>query len=156
MNGKSIPSLTPALAVKVLDGCEYGDECSKEFETMLKANGLVAVFGASDDLMELRGVIHDEVGCYNGGEAYIVSTGLLHNDCDDDRCPHFARAKHNAATIEAIWGEDGFSWKYRTEIPHAKFVVKEDGENYCEGIVFAMKDVAAIAHSHTDADALSR
>lgn len=144
----SSPGLTPALAAKVLDGCEYGDECSREFEAMLKANGLVAVFGASDDLMEFRGAIHDEVGCYDGGTAYLARDGLLHNDCDDDRCPHFHRAKKRAAFIEAVWGDDGdgFSWKYKTEIPHEKFTVKEDGENYCEGIVFALSDVKA-AHS---------
>jgi hypothetical protein len=135
--------MTPAEAAEILSGSEYGDECSREFEAVLKAQGLVAVFGASDDLMEFRGAIHDEIGCYNGGTAYLTSVGLLTNDCDDDRCPHFARAKKSAATIEAKWDEGGFSWVYETEIPHAKFLVKEGAEKYCEGIVFALSAVHA-------------
>lgn len=133
--------MTPEQAAKVLDGAEYGDECTRDFAAMLKANGLVAVFGASDDLMEFRGAINDEIGCYNGGTAYLSKDGLLENDCVAETCPHFARAQDAATTIEALWDVDGFSWKYSTVIPHFKFTVTEDGENYCEGIVFALKDV---------------
>lgn len=128
-------------AASKLDGSEYGKEGSRELFLAMKEAGLVAVFGASDDLMEFRGAINDEVGAYDGSEAYLTSSGLLENDCNSDTCPHFERAKEKAAVIEAIWSEDDFSWVYRTDIPHAKFVVKEDGENYCEGIVFELASV---------------
>jgi hypothetical protein len=128
-------------AAKALDGNEYGEEGSRELWKNMADDGLVAVFGASDDLMEFRGAIRDEVGCYNGGTAYLTSAGLIVNDCDDENCPHFARAKEKAATIEAIWDRDGISWQYETEIPHSTFKIKEDGEDYCEGIVFKLSDV---------------
>lgn len=124
-----------------LNGNEYGKEGSKELFVAMSTDSLVAVFGASDDLMEFRGAIRDEVGCYDGGTAYLTGDGLLQNDCENDRCPHFEKLKEAAATIDAKWDVDGFSWRYETNIPHSKFIIKEDGENYCEGIVFALADV---------------
>lgn len=129
-------------AAAKLDGNEYREEGSKELFAAMKAAGLVAVFGASDDLMEFRGAINDEIGCWNGGTAYLTSAGLLVNDCESDNCPHFAKLQERATTIGAEWDVNGFSWVYDTQIPHSTFIIKEDGENYCEGIVFALADVA--------------
>lgn len=134
--------MTPAEAAAALNGNQYGKEGSKELFAAMKAASLVAVFGASDDLMEFRGAVDDELGCYNGGMAFFTKEGFLKNECDsDDRCPHFRRLAEKAATVVALWDEGGFSWRYLTDIPHAKFVIKEDSENYCEGIVFALADV---------------
>lgn len=132
-------------AAAALDKCQYWEEGSKELFAEMKADGLVAVFGASDDLIEFRGAINDEVGAYHGGTAYLTEAGLLVNDCHDDRCPHFERAKENARTIDAIWDRDGFSWVYETNIPHETFVVMEEDDTYCQGIVFALADVSKAA-----------
>lgn len=106
-----------------------------------KELGLVVVFGASDDLMEFRGAICDELGAYDGTTAYLTPDGLLSNDCESDECPHFEKMKKRAATIDALWCEEGgISWTFRTRIPHATFVIYEDGEQYCRGIVFALSD----------------
>jgi len=86
-------------AAQSLDGSEYGREGSRELFAVMKAAGLVAVFGASDDLMEFRGAINDEVGAYDGGTAYLTSDGLLVNECDNDACPYFARMKETAAMV---------------------------------------------------------
>lgn len=137
--------MTPQEAAARLDGNQYGEEGAgmPGFFGAMKSAGLVAVFGASDDLMEFRGAIQDEIGCYNGGTAYLTKDGLLQNDCDNDDCPHFSRLKEKAATITAVWGADGYSWTYKTNIPYSTFDIKEDGENYCAGIVFALADVPA-------------
>ena len=134
--------MTPAEAAARLDGNEYRKEGSKELFKAMKDAGLVAVYGASDDLMEFEGAISDEVGAWNGGTAHLSRDGLIANECENDDCPHFKKALESApATIEAVWDVGGFSWQYDTAIPHAKFVIKEDGEDYCEGIVFALADV---------------
>jgi hypothetical protein len=126
----------------LLTGREMDKEITSAEEKQAKADGLVVVFGASDDLMEFRGAIHDEVGCFNGGTAYVTPAGLLTNDCNDDRCPHFAKLRDKAATIQAGWcEEEGYSWTYSTETPHATFEIMEDGEPFCRGIVFALADV---------------
>lgn len=125
-----------------LDGREYGNEITDDEEAQAKAAGLVVVFGYSDDNMELRGSIYDELGCYNGGTAYLDKHGLIQSDCDQgEDCPYFKRAQAGAATINAEWGKDGYSWTYKTDIPHATFEIVEDGEKFCRGIVFSLADV---------------
>lgn len=130
-------------AAAALDGSEYRQEGSRELFSKMREAGLVAVFGASDDLMEFRGAIDDEIGAFDGATAYLTRDGLLENDCSNDRCPHFERARKNATAIDAIWSDGGYSWRYETRIPHETFEVTEDGEPYCRGIVFALADVKA-------------
>ncbi|MDR6421350.1 hypothetical protein J2801_003638 [Paraburkholderia phenoliruptrix] len=130
-----------------LNGIQYPVRIPKTLTDAAKAAGLVIVYGASDDLMEFEGAIYDEVGCYDGGTAYVDAKGLLPDresiDDDDDLKDYFAREPH-AKTIEALWCKEGeYSWTYKTEIPHETFEVLEDGEPpYCRGIVFALADLA--------------
>lgn len=131
--------MTPDQAAKVLDGRQYRKESEGEIFKEMKEHGLVAVFGASDDLMEFEGAIYDEFGCFDGGTALLDEHGLL-EECDCD-CSHYRRAKANAKTIKAVWGEEGVSWTYETDIPHASFTIYEDGEPYCVGLVFDIKDL---------------
>ena len=113
------------LAAK-LTGIEYPVRISKELEAEAKAAGLVIVFGASDDLMEFRGTICDEVGAYDGGEVWIDDEGVMPHSFDE--LPHqdeksleayFKRkSKGGKRKIEALWCQEGdYSWTYRTEIP---------------------------------------
>lgn len=136
--------------VAALNGVEYPVNIEKDFPDLnrrMKEAGIVVVYGASDDNMEFEGAISDEVGCYNGGFAYLNTSGMLVNECDNDECPYFEKIKAKAAKIEAIWCEDtskdGYSWTYKTDIPHATFDVVEEGEKYCRGIVFRLADVGA-------------
>lgn len=134
--------MTPYEAANKLDGCEYGKEGNPKLFAEMKREGLVAVFGGSDDNMEFVGAIHDEISCYNGGFAYLTHEGLLKSECDEgDSCPYFVKIQEKAAVIEAVWDEDGVSWQYKTKINHATFMVKEDGADFCRGIVFALADV---------------
>jgi hypothetical protein len=128
------------LAVQ-LHGREYRDETTDAEEYEAKLNGLVIVFGASDDLMEFRGAVNDEIGAWEGATAYFTKSGLLVNECDNEDCPHFKRLMKAASTIDAKWDTEGYSWVYETTIPHVSFDILEDGEKYCRGIVFALSDV---------------
>lgn len=128
----------------MLSGREYRKEISHNEAAAASVSGLVVVFGASDDLMEFRGAISDEIGAYEGATAYLDATGLLTNDCENDECPHFGKLKERAQTIDALWcEEDGYSWTFSTKIPHETFEILEDGEPYCRGIVFALADIPA-------------
>lgn len=130
-------------AAERLNGSEYGQEGSKELFAEMKEAGLVAVFGASDDLMEFRGAINDEIGAWDGTTAYLTKAGLLSSKCDDD-CPYFFAEQAAASKIDAGWAKlDDYSWSFTTSIPHATFEVTEDDENYCRGIVFSLADVPA-------------
>ena len=138
-------TLTKEQFAAMLDGREYGNEITRAEQKLAKDNGLVVVFGASDDLIEFVGCIDDEGGCYDGGTIPIVNGKLLpqHDDCDCDYCGYKAmRAK--ARTIEAVWSDSGEdpAWTYETDIPHSTFTILEDGEPYCRGIVFYFSEVA--------------
>lgn len=141
--------------VNLLDGCEYLTErrSISSLANMMKANDIVAVFGQSDDLMEFAGAISDEVGAWEGETVLInrnIGLVVTPDHCDEcDDCEfwnnHLKTQKN--AKITAIWatkdenGEVKCSWGYETTIPHHKFRVMDDGELFCEGIVFDLKDI---------------
>jgi hypothetical protein len=129
-----------------LNGIQYPVRIPKTLTDAAKAAGLVIVYGASDDLMEFEGAIYDEVGCYDGGTAFVDAKGLLPDrdsiEEDDELKDYFAR-QPIARQIEALWCQEGeYSWAYETDIPHETFEVIEGDEKYCRGIVFALADVA--------------
>lgn len=126
---------------ELLNGREYLSEMSNKEEELAEESGLVVIFGYSDDYVELRGAIYNEIGSWEGTTLYFSQSGLLENECKDDDCPYFVRLKGTAKTIEVIWGRDGYSWIYETNIPHATFDIFEDGEQFCRGIVFDIKDL---------------
>lgn len=126
-----------------LTGREMDAEITRTEELEAEQHGLVVVYGFSDDLVEFRGDIDDEVGCYNGGKILLTKTGVLQTpDCGQDECPHFAIAKRAAKEITAKWCEtDDACWTFETGIPHETFEVFEDGALYCVGIVFSTEDL---------------
>ena len=137
-----------------LNGREYGAEITKEEEKLADKCGLVVICGASDDLVELRGAIHDELGAYGGKTILIHSKGAMEEDheCECDYCG-FKAMKAKCAKIEAVWGTpvstvaaggDSYSWTYKTGIPHATFDILEDGEKFCRGIVIDVKYLPTI------------
>lgn len=154
MDPASLPA-APAPAVKLskellsvaLSGREYPFDLTKEEQAQAKAAGLLVIFGASDDLMELRGIECDEIGA--PGVALIDAKGLLPNrdSIDDDAVlkDFFAR-EPLARKVEALWAaEDDTSWTYRTDVPHAHFDIMEDGIVYCRGIVIDVADLGGAA-----------
>jgi hypothetical protein len=117
----------------------YGREMTKDEEVLAKENNLVVVFGYSDDNMEFRGAIYDEFSCFDGGIAYLDKSGLYQNKCDCEDCPNFSTK--GKESIEAIWDQDGFSWIYKTDIPHETFDILDGHDSYCRGIVFSLDDL---------------
>ncbi len=121
----------------MLNGKEYRFRFTKQEIQIAKDNGFVIVSGKSDDLMEFDGYIYDEAGCFDGGKVYVSET-----DISDEEFP-------NSRWIEALWCNDEIkdadgsliTWTYRTDIPHETFMIYEDGEAYCRGIVFDIKDL---------------
>lgn len=142
-------TMTKEELAAIINGRQEGNELTKEEETTAKQSGLVVVFGYSDDNVELRGAIDDELGAYDGTTLYFDKDGLLQNECDDEDCPYFKNAKQGAKTIEAkpdYSGNGEYMWTYKTDIPHACFDVLEADEigegKFCRGIIFALADLA--------------
>ena len=123
-----------------LNGCQVGEEINDETHELAKKNGLVVVYGASDDLIEFAGAFHDEVYAWNGAKIRVNKEGVMVSKCEPD-CPYFIEELKKGKSIQAIWGSNGVSWRYETEIEHAEFEVLEDDEVYCRGIVFHVDDI---------------
>lgn len=133
--------MTKEELANLLNGREYRNEITDQECQIAKENGLVVVFGASDDLMEFRGAIYDEVGCYDGGSVYLNVNGKI---IDEESKDWYINTKLPVFQIDAIWcpqieGVIFCSWKIDAEdIETAKFDIFEDGELYCQGIVFEL------------------
>lgn len=127
---------------ELLTGREIGSEVTKEESEQAKSEGIVIVYGASDDLMEFEGALRDEADA--PGNVSLTPHGLLASECDQGgECYYFLRIARESPKIEALWAATiaGPAWTYETVIPHATFDVYEDGEVYCRGIVFALADI---------------
>ena len=125
----------------MLHGRYEGKEITEAEEQQAIKLGYVVVFGYSDDNMEFRGGINDEVSCFDGGEAYITEDGLF-EECEC-ACIHYNKAKAEAHLIEALWHNKGeYCWTYETEIPHETFdILDEEGFPWCKGIVFDINNL---------------
>lgn len=107
-----------------------------------KDNRAVIVFSTSQDLVEFRGAISDEVYRDENCTIYFSSAGELVNICRSDRCPDFIDIVANASQIEVKWNVKGYMCVLDTKLPHETFDILDDGEPYCRGIVFMIDDVA--------------
>lgn len=119
-----------------LNGSEYREEGSRELFAEMKEHRLVAFFGASDDLIEMRGAIYDEAG---EGKVLLTPEGVLTSDCSNDGCPYFAQLKRYASSVTGEFGSDG--WDFTTDLPHETFEVLEDGDRYGGGLVIDLDDI---------------
>lgn len=142
--------MTPQEMADQLDGREYPLRLSDQEKDFASVQGMVVVYGASDDLMEVEGAIQDEGDCYNGETFQIDKEGIIEswesakdNIESEEGFQRYFRRKENAKQIEAIWDKDDISWQYKTDIPHATFKIMEEGEVYCIGIVFDIKELEA-------------
>lgn len=124
---------------KMIDGKQYGyPQFTKEELQIAEDNGFVIVCGASDDLMEFYGAITDEGDCFDGGTVWFNKDRVVDTSATTgDRC------------IEALWcdkealdeNRNVITWTYKTDIPHEAFMIYEDDEAYCRGIVFSINDL---------------
>lgn len=124
-----------------LSGREYGCELSAVEANEMKNQGIVVVYGYSDDNMEFDGALHDEIGCYNGGVARVAKCGVYEDEVPDTELRE----------IRAVWCAPGKpAWSYETDIPHEKFNIYEDGDLFCEGIIFSLDSLSEIVKKHNE------
>jgi len=120
---------------------EYREEMTSTEEKQAEEDGMVIVFGASDDLIEFRGVIRDELLAWEGGVYKMTAAKdvvpVTDHSADMHRALPDVRAVWSPQTIDLdVWA----SWEITTDIPHETFDILENGELYCRGVVFAWVD----------------
>jgi len=126
---------------KILNGRKRGDEITKEEIKIAKDNGLVVVYGYSDDNLEFNGAIDDEVDAYDGTKVYITKKLEIKS-----------KPKEGRKLVEAIWypildislmEELECSWLIKSDIPNSFFDIMDSDEEelFCRGIIFDIKDI---------------
>lgn len=140
---KTMGKVTIQEVAERMNGREYLHEITPEEEKELKEAGIVVAFGYSDDNVELRGAIDEEIGAYEHAFIQLYRGKILAPCCVDGgystKCPLFMDAMKQAKTIDVYW-KNGI-WQFDTAIPHEVFTIKEDGEAFGDGIAFYLKDV---------------
>lgn len=119
---------------------EYMNEITAEEAAHAKAAGLLVIFGAGDDLLEVRGALRDEIGANGGTRARLDAEGFIPDFEDVDRddeaeLASYFKRKGGGIEINAAWDKDGYSWVIEAAVPHAVFDIVEDDEKFCRGIV---------------------
>lgn len=167
MNASPEQRLTHSEFAARLTNRMRGNELEKGEAALASSSNLVVVFGASDDLMEFRGAILDEIGACNGTVAYLSPQGELVN-FDDGEEEVLAKYGYRPVLhkIEAVWQPNGLlhkgtgdllfsaDWLIKTEIPHSTFDIFDDEEPdilFCRGIVFSLDEFRAFANSQPSA-----
>lgn len=143
--------MTKEQFAQLLNGRTYGNEITSEEEDLAKENGLLICFGASDDLLEMRGIIYEEYGTYEGGTTLLVQkkTGISAIDLDKyNELMEILKDNDFELDIKRIpikseWCPSDLkcSWRISTTIPHATFDIMEDDGLYCRGIVIHISDI---------------
>jgi len=155
-------TLTRQQLAERMNGNECRDEISDELETLAKENNLVVIFGASDDLVELRGAINDECGA---GIFYLDRNGLIQNECGDEDCIYYREKLEEGLKsgkiieVKAWWCgecegetlEDSIfdpigkpNWCYTSIgilLKHSPFRIMEDNECYCLGMAIDLDEI---------------
>lgn len=105
---------------KRLTGRRYGNEITHEEGQAAGLSGLLVVYCASDDLVELDGVIRDELPAINGKT--FTKYG---------------------ATITASRIKNDWEWFVEADVPFEPFEIFDGSEKYCRGIVINTKKLAS-------------
>ena len=131
----------------LINGRECGDETTLGENMLARDNGLIVVYGCSDDMMLVDGYIDDVIGVWEGG---TVGIGTHDVDCefgffvgneDDYPIRNVNGDTHVRDCIVAVYSTTGVAWEYRTNIPHETFDVMDGGTLYCKGIVIDIRDI---------------
>jgi hypothetical protein len=138
--------LTAEQFARLLDGREYTEEITKEVEAIAAESRLFVFFGYSDDNLELRGIIYDEIGVYEGDE--ITLALFERQNCwkqiSEDNKEFAEMIVHlKSFNVKIDWCPEGLdcSWLITTDVPSFPFDIMEDGNLFCRGIVIAESDV---------------
>jgi len=137
-----------------LDGREYLNELTEEEEKEALQDNVLIVYGYSDDDLELRGIIDDEIGAWNGTSIYIgrknnkLTWRFIQKENDymdhDDEEEYDLTGFKKCGTIIAEFApinekeEVYATWSITTDMKHEKFNIMEDGELFCSGVVISL------------------
>lgn len=156
--------MTKEEAAQLLNNRQYLEEITHEEAKLLKQNGLVVVFGYSDDNVEFMGALCDEIGANSAARPGGFDIQFTKNGLVPDWPEHEKKTKEEADDyyrfvskpnrwITAFFGKKGssYDWEFECDFPHATFDVFENTVPFCKGVVFSLDE--ALNHKPTQTTA---
>lgn len=119
-------------------------------------DNLVVLYGHSDDLIEVRGAVHDEMNRYECTQFALVLAGeqiddgenvvimdtpsimLLSEDYDQSNNPRLITVRYSSVDNTQA------DWEFETDMPHATFMLNKKGKPFCKGIVIDLDEIEPI------------
>lgn len=148
-----IQKITAKELADKLNGREYHLEMTpKEIHTATE-NGLIVIYGESDDLIHFKGVVSQEMDCYETTKLYLYKDGLEWNVGDEHDIKSLEEIIQEKTgfnftiktyLIKPMWAaveNEKVFWEYHTELPHETFHITEEGQLYCVGIIIDLKEI---------------
>lgn len=127
---------------RLLNGNEYYDELKNPYnldvEKICKDNKWIILFPYSDDCLEIRGYINDEVGAWDDSNYKILKKGEFFADENEDNTYHKATCNQVMRTnddpqIFMKWcpKDHPYTWYIKTNYPNVAYfdIVKDDEED---------------------------
>ena len=128
---------------KLLNNNTYGDELDNPYnidvEDICCKNKWVILFPYSDDNLEIRGYINDEIGAYDGGDYQFIKKGEFIKDLEEYNTYHKAEydqiidADNDNAHIFVKWclKDTGYIWYIDTDYTEVAYfdIISEDDED---------------------------
>jgi len=141
-----VDEMTKEQLAAMLKRSKYPLSLTNDLRKQAKENGLLVVYGASDDLIEFDGCFRDELGCGDKTSVLINRTGALDPDFEDDESSieHAFFMKYTSKEIVTIFGDGEYTWQYKTDIPHASFDIIDNDNLYCKAMVINVDDISII------------
>lgn len=144
---------------ELFDNCEYGNEPIDDYIREMKEDGVVAVYGQSDDLMEMSGAYENEYACYGKKSQFTHFDGrFVTEDMIDEFLAmvkdEYTELYKSVSKYITEKTESNFYVKAYTTIPDCQFhyetnipcewftILDEDGKLYCKGFVFDIKSLS--------------
>ena len=112
----------------------YGNIGSKELFEKAKENNIVILYGASDDLLELEGVIREEESCEDGRDFGLNPSEEI-SFLQEMNLKILWYGSINEEEIEADSDNIAWTFKYNDKYQVETFNIVDDSELNCIGLV---------------------
>lgn len=147
---------------KLLDGNEYGEEYSNEYdiniETLCRDKNWVIIFPQSDDLLEVRGAINNEFDAWNGTFIEYCKANSFYLDDPDEET--YKKAPENMfnvhvdnneytspIVVSSEFSPEGLnqswllSFTIQKDVKYSTFTIMEDNDVYSNAFIFDLTTV---------------
>ena len=124
---------------KLINGKERGyPQFTKGEMQAARENGFVIACSIPDSLIVFDGAVKGDGICFGGGKVFF-NHDEVYQGYNKEKYPYWINVVWCGGETDEIGRK--ITWTYETEIPHETFMIYEDGEPFCRGIVFKVEDL---------------